>query len=114
ALPTNTWSHLAATYDGATMRLYVNGSQVASRSQTGAIQTSTGVLSLGGDPTYGQYWQGKIDEVRVYNRALSAGEIASDMSLPEPGAPLQLVSGVITLAAISAWRSRGTRAGRRS
>ena len=72
-LPVNTWSHLAATYDGATMRLYVNGVQVASRAQTGPIQTSTGPLTIGGDALYGQYWAGRIDEVRIYNRALSAG-----------------------------------------
>lgn len=81
-LPLNAWSHLAATYDGATVRLYVNGTQVASRAQTGSIETSTGPLTLGGDPLYGQYWTGKMDEVRVYNRALGAGEIQADMMAP--------------------------------
>ena len=72
ALTANTWAHLAATYDGVTMRLYVNGVQVASRAQTGAIATSTNPLQIGGDSIYGQYFAGLIDEVRVYNRALSA------------------------------------------
>ena len=71
ALTANTWSHLAATYDGATMRLYVNGVQVASRAQTGAIATSTNPLQIGGDSIYGQYFAGRIDEVRVYNQALN-------------------------------------------
>src|SRR6516165_3483479 len=52
-LTVNTWAHLAATYDGATMRLYVNGVQVASRAQTGAIATSTNPLQIGGDSFYG-------------------------------------------------------------
>jgi chitodextrinase len=80
SLPLNAWTHLAGTYDGTTMRLYVNGVQVSSRAQTGPIQTSTAVLTMGGDALYGQYFAGRIDEVRIYNRALSAAEIQSDMS----------------------------------
>ena len=79
-LPLNAWTHLAGTYDGTTMRLYVNGVQVSSRAQTGPIQTSTAALTMGGDPLYGQYFAGRIDEARIYNRALSAAEIQGDMS----------------------------------
>jgi chitodextrinase len=79
---------LAATYDGATMRLYVNGVQVASRAQTGAIATSTNSLQIGGDTIYGQYFTGRIDEVRIYNRGLSAAEIQNDMNTAlSPGPP---------------------------
>jgi hypothetical protein len=81
-LALNTWAHLAATYDGATMRLYVNGVQVANRAQTGAIETSTNPLQIGGDSIYGQYFTGRIDEVRIYNRALSATQIQSDINTP--------------------------------
>jgi Concanavalin A-like lectin/glucanases superfamily len=81
-LTANTWAHLAASYDGATMRLYVNGVQVASRAQTGAIATSTNPLQVGGDSIYGQYFAGRIDEVRIYNRALSAAQIQNDMNTP--------------------------------
>jgi len=55
ALTATTWAHLAATYDGATMRLYVNGVQVASRAQTGAIATSTNPLQISRDSFNGQY-----------------------------------------------------------
>ncbi len=81
-LAVNTWSHLAATYNGTTMRLYVNGVQVASRAQTGSIATSNGALTIGGDGLYGQYFAGLIDEVRIYNRALTAAEIQTDMNTP--------------------------------
>jgi hypothetical protein len=82
ALTTNTWTHLAGTYDGATMRMYVNGVQVSSRAQTGQIAISTSPLQIGGDTIYGQYFPGRIDEVRIYNRALSATEIQRDMNTP--------------------------------
>ena len=81
-LPINVWSHISATYDRTTMRLYINGVQVANRAQTGNIQTSTGALNIGGDSVFGQWFQGKIDEVRIYNRALSQSEIQSDMNTP--------------------------------
>jgi len=76
------WTHLAATYDTVTLRLYINGVQVASRPQTGQIQSSTFPLTIGGDELYGQFFAGIIDEVRVYNRALTAAEIQTDMVTP--------------------------------
>jgi hypothetical protein len=81
-LPLSTWTHLAATYDGATQRLYVNGQQVASNPQSGPIKTGNGKLRIGGDAVWGEYFSGIIDEVRIYNRALSVGEIADDMYTP--------------------------------
>jgi fibronectin type 3 domain-containing protein len=109
ALPLNTWTHLAATYDGATMRLYVNGAQVAQRAQTGLIPASTGALRIGGNTVYREYFAGLIDEVRVYNRALSAGEVGADMSTPvapqdnqPPTAPTNLTAtGSLTSAQLS-------------
>jgi subtilisin-like proprotein convertase family protein len=86
SLTLNVWSHLAATYDGTTMRLYVNGVQVGSRAQTGLINTSTGLLTIGGDALYGQYFAGRIDEVRIYSRALGANEIQANMNSPLGGA----------------------------
>jgi hypothetical protein len=82
ALPVNTWSHLAVTHDGSTLRLYVNGTQVAARTATGSLVTSDGALRLGGNLVWGDYFQGRIDEVRVYRRALGAGEIQADMTTP--------------------------------
>jgi hypothetical protein len=86
-LPLNTWSHLAATYDGATMRLYVNGVQVASAAQTGPIGASSQPLTIGSN------WSGLIDELRIYNRALTASQILTDMNSavnPPPAPPSNL------------------------
>ena len=84
---TNTWVHLALTYDGSAVRLFVNGAQVASTATTGNIATSTNPLSIGSDPIYGQYFQGLIDDVRVYNVALSAAQIQTDMNTPVSQSP---------------------------
>ena len=79
-LPLNAWSHIAGTYDGANIRLYVNGVEVARRPHTGNISTSSGALTIGGDALYGQHFAGRIDEVRVYNKALTAAQVQSDMA----------------------------------
>ncbi len=79
-LPANTWSHLAITYDSANLRLYVNGVQVSVQAVSGAMPTSTSPLRIGGDSVWGEYFKGLIDEVRIYNRALSAAEIQTDMN----------------------------------
>ena len=82
ALPVNTWSHLAATYDGTTVRLYVNGVQVASAAKTGPLATSTLPLEIGGDHIYGSNFQGRIDDVRVYSTALTPSQLQTDMNTP--------------------------------
>ncbi len=72
ALPLNAWTHLATTYDGSWLRLYVNGSLASSLAVSGAMAASTGVLHLGGNSVWGEWFAGLIDEVRIYDRALSA------------------------------------------
>jgi fibronectin type 3 domain-containing protein len=87
ALPANTWSFLTETYDGSTLRLYVNGTQVASTAHTGAIATSSNPLQIGGDSLYGQHFAGLIDNVRIYNVALTAAQIQADQTTPILPAP---------------------------
>ena len=88
ALAANVWTHLAGTFDGNTLRLFINGAQVASAAVSGAVSTSTGALRIGGNSLWGESFQGRIDEIRVYNRALNQSEIQADMNLPVgPAAP---------------------------
>jgi hypothetical protein len=82
-----TWTHLAASYDGANLRLYINGVQVSSRAVSGLMPASAGALRIGGDSIWGEYFNGLIDDVRIYNRALSASEIQTDMNTPLGGTP---------------------------
>jgi hypothetical protein len=72
------WYHLVGVFDtnATTMTLYVNGVQQA-QSGTCSLPTGTGEFWIGRDRgTSLGYWDGTIDEVRVYNRALSASEVA--------------------------------------
>lgn len=76
SLQANTWYHLALTYDGTTARAYLNGveedtSAVGAVTDSGTEHVSAG--SAGGGTS--EYSEGTIDDVRVYNRALSAEEI---------------------------------------
>jgi PKD repeat protein len=82
ALPLNEWSHLATTYDGSYQRLYFNGVLVSTQPQQGRVSASGGALRLGGDSVWGERFTGLIDEVRIYNRALSSAEIHTDMAKP--------------------------------
>jgi PKD repeat protein len=79
------WYFLAATYDGKTLSFYVNGVLGASRSVMGAMDVSSGALRIGGDSTWGQYFKGVIDEVRIYDGALTAAQIGLDMATPLSG-----------------------------
>lgn len=72
------WAHVAATYDGTNMRLYLNGVEVGVAAHTGDIDVGSGIpLWIGGNPpsATARPWEGKIDDVRLYNKALSLAEI---------------------------------------
>ena len=81
-IPPNQWTHLATTYDGQYQNMYINGVLVETLPQNGAITTSTGVLRIGGNSIWGGYFNGYIDEVRIYNMALSNTQIISDSKTP--------------------------------
>jgi hypothetical protein len=81
-LPLNSWSHLALTYDGSTLSLYVNGALAATTPVGGTVLTSSGPLRIGGNSIWNEWFKGLIDDVRVYNRPLSATEIQTDMNTP--------------------------------
>jgi hypothetical protein len=76
-----TWTHLAMTYDGTRVRLYVNARLVATTLQQGPIAPSRHPLLIGNDLS-GNWFDGLIDEVRVYDRALSGPEVLLDLATP--------------------------------
>ena len=80
AVPLDEWVHAAAVYDGGAMRLFLGGQPVGSTSKSGAIAGSNAVQAAIGNQPQGagtNGFDGAIDEVRIYNRALSQSEIGA-------------------------------------
>jgi hypothetical protein len=92
------WTHVAGTYDGQNLRLFVNGVQQGILAFTGSIVPSPNYpLTIGKLSDPGQFAQrffdGKIDEVRIWNRALSATELMANMNMHiNPATAVDLVS----------------------
>ena len=88
----NTWYHVAGVYDSAsqTLSTYVNGSldNGTLHGTVSASQFNRNVNVNIGRRAGGYYFNGVIDEVRIYNRALSQAEIQTDMATPINGASL--------------------------
>jgi len=72
----NTWYHVVATYDNSTGKLFINGLDKSGASSLlgGGADSSSGILYISRSSGIGP-WDGLIDDVRIYNRALSATEI---------------------------------------
>jgi Ca2+-binding RTX toxin-like protein len=83
ALTLNTWTHIAVTYDGANLRFYVNGVLRGTTARTGNIASNNGAVRIGGNnSSLQEFFRGLIDDVRIYNRALTAAQITADMNAP--------------------------------
>ncbi|MFT3744562.1 MAG: Calx-beta domain-containing protein [Pyrinomonadaceae bacterium] len=70
------WTHIAATHDGSMRRIYVDGKEVASGRQTGLFGGDESAMLIGNTTTTDAAFTGLADEVKVFNRALTAKEIA--------------------------------------
>ena len=82
----NAWHHVAGTYDGTALRLYVDGLEVANQAVSGAIAYDAEPLVFGRyDGAYGEYFDGLIDEVELFDRALSTSEIQSIVAAGSAG-----------------------------
>ncbi len=76
ALPQGRWSHLAMTYDGTSMTLYVNGAKAGSVKAAKLPYNSSGKLLIGAtDVSTNQNFAGGLDDVRLYGRVLTASEL---------------------------------------
>jgi MSHA biogenesis protein MshQ len=72
------WYHVAGTYDGSTIKIYVNGTLAISGAYASTLGTNTYPLWIGDNSQQtARYWSGDIDEVKIWDTALSAAQIAS-------------------------------------
>ncbi len=80
SIPLNQYTHIAMTYDGTRMKVFIDGGPAGSTATTGAIDQNNVRLTIGArdnDGTMQEFFQGQIDELAIYNRALLNGEIAA-------------------------------------
>ena len=86
-VPTGGWHHVAGTFDGQHLTVYIDGTAAASATAAGAIDPAPGTnLLVAADPFYpNDQFSGAVDEVRVYQRALAATEIAAQYAATSPG-----------------------------
>jgi hypothetical protein len=92
-LPVGEWAHAAATWDGTTMRVYVNGIETGSteRGGTSVVVDPAVGAAFGNQPSGAENrpWDGVLDDVRVYTKALTVAEIEEVMA----GPPAPLAAG---------------------
>src|SRR6185436_2010556 len=94
--------HVVGAYDGATQRLYVNGRQVASTALTGAADTTISGLRIGSWDGTQQFFAGTIDEAALYNKTLSAAQVAAHFAASQLplGAPSDLAATSVSASQI--------------
>lgn len=74
-IPADRWSHVAGVYDGQTLSFYLNGKLVDTKRLATPINHCTAPLTFGGGYSGSYAWQGTMDEIALYKRALSAAEV---------------------------------------
>jgi hypothetical protein len=88
-VPVNRWTHVAAVWNNGTMQLFLNGALQISTNTSGAI-SATAPLTLGKSQVYGNLLNGRLDEVRIYNAALTQANIQADMFSTASAVPASL------------------------
>ena len=93
-IPTNVWTHIVGTYDGVTLKIYVNGVSENPTSQTGAIPSTSGNLQMG-SANNGNKFTGKIDHVAIFDYALSSSQVTAlyGNSTDGVGNPMAITGG---------------------
>jgi hypothetical protein len=76
----NEWTHVVGTYDGKTVKVYLNGVKQAEMNATAAVPANTATFVIGGTQDSRDWYSGMIDEFKLYNRGLTEDEVKSSMN----------------------------------
>lgn len=90
--------HFAATLDGTNMRTYVDGVLETTASYSGTPMGTGEQIRIGRHHSLGRQFSGLMDDIRVYNHALTSSEVQALAAVPEPTSCLVLAFGAVTLA----------------
>src|SRR5659263_406517 len=74
-VPANVWTHIGVTFEGTTVKFYKNGVLSGTKIQTNKPNAGLNTINIGGYTPWRTYLNGALDEVKIYNRALTASEI---------------------------------------
>jgi len=81
---TGVWHHIGVTYDGSSIKIYVDAGTPVATTASGTAATTTSTLYVGRASSAGNYWKGKMDDLRIYkDRALTRSEMQAVMSLTQ-------------------------------
>jgi Concanavalin A-like lectin/glucanases superfamily/PEP-CTERM motif len=102
-----TWNYYAVTRSGDTFTFYVNGTSLGTVTNSTAVPTVIAAPLTIGEAEGAGYFNGSLDEIRIYNNALTASQIAQLASVPEPSSLLLGVMGIGVVGCLA--RSRRNR-----
>ena len=80
--PQGQWSHLAVVFNGSQVQFYMNGALASTAALAASIRHAATRCYLGADVSADQFFSGSLDDVRLYNRALTQAEVQTDMNTP--------------------------------
>jgi hypothetical protein len=77
-IPENSWSHVVVIYDGSNCKFYLNGADATDDNTVTSFTATSNSVFVGAENGLGHWFNGTIDEIKIYNRALTAEELQED------------------------------------